>query len=116
MSTIYFLGGYFINMRVQDKRGDLGVGWAIEFDGPSHFWACMAPTGATLITRRHLELLGCILVCVLYWEWDGLSGMDERRKYLQGKLQCNVGADKCCSLATGAWQVGPVLLQKQEVV
>ena len=28
-----------------------------------------------------------------YWEWVGLSGMDEGRKYLQGKLQCNVGVD-----------------------
>jgi hypothetical protein len=85
--------GYSIDMRVQDKRGDVGVGWAIEFDGPSHFLACKAPTGATMIKRRHLELLGYILVSVPYWEWDGLSGMDERRKYLQVKLQCNVGAD-----------------------
>jgi hypothetical protein len=85
--------GYSIDMRVQDNHGDVGVGWAIEFDGPSHFLACKAPTGATLIKRRHLELLGYILVSVPYWEWDGLSGMDERRKYLQVKLQCNVGAD-----------------------
>ena len=28
-----------------------------------------------------------------YWEWDSLSGMDERRKYLEGKLQCHVGVD-----------------------
>jgi hypothetical protein len=85
--------GYSIDMRVQDKRADFGVGWAIEFDGPSHFLACKSPTGATLIKRRHLELLGYILVSVPYWEWGGLSGMDERRKYLQGKLQCNVGVD-----------------------
>ena len=26
-------------------------------------------------------------------EWDGLSAMDERRKCLQGKLQCNVDID-----------------------
>ena len=85
--------GYSIDMRVQDKCRDLGVGWAIEFDGPSHFLTCRAPTGATLIKRRHLELLGYILVSVPYWEWDGLSGMDERRKYLQGKLQRKVGVD-----------------------
>jgi len=92
--------GYSIDMRVQDKRpqgtrtsGNFGVGWAIEFDGASHFLACKSPTGATLIKRRHLELLGYILVSVPYWEWDGLSGMDERRKYLEGKLQCNVGVD-----------------------
>ena len=84
---------YSIDMRVQDKRRHLGVGWAIEFDGPSHFLACKAPTGATLIKRRHLELLGYILVSMPYWEWDGLSGVDERRKYLEGKLQCNVGVD-----------------------
>ena len=72
--------------------GDFGRGWAIEFDGPSHFLACAckAPTGATLIKRRHLQLIGYILVCVPYWEWDELSGMDERRTYLEGKLQFNV--------------------------
>jgi hypothetical protein len=78
-------------MRVQDKRpkgtstsGDLVVGCAIDFDGPSHFLACKAPTGATLIKRRHLELLGYFLVSVPYWDWVELSGMDERRKYLEG--------------------------------
>jgi hypothetical protein len=90
---------YSIDMRVWDKRqqgtsasGDFGRGWAIEFDGPSHFLACAckAPTGATLIKRRHLQLIGYILVCVPYWEWDELSGMDERRTYLEGKLQFNV--------------------------
>jgi hypothetical protein len=85
--------GYSIDMRVQDKRRDLGVCWAIEFDGPLHFLACTAPNGATLIKRRHLELLGYILVSVPYWEWDGLSGIDERRKYLKGKLQRNAGLD-----------------------
>ena len=39
------------------------------------------------------ELLGYILASVPYLEWVGLSGMDERRKYLQGKLQCNVDVD-----------------------
>ncbi len=43
-----------------------------------------------MIKRRHIELLGYVLVSVPYWEWDGLSGVDERRKYLEGKLQCNV--------------------------
>jgi hypothetical protein len=81
--------GYSIDMRVQDNRpqgtstGDYGVGWALEFDGPSHFLACKSPTGATLLKRRHLELLGYMLVSVPYWEWDGLSGIDERRKYLE---------------------------------
>jgi hypothetical protein len=92
--------GYSIDMRVQDKcpQGtstsvDFGVGWATEFDGPWHFLACKAPTGATLIKWRHLELLGYNLVSVTYWEWGGLSGMDERRKYLEGKLLCDVGVD-----------------------
>ncbi len=91
--------GYSIDMRVQDKRGDLGVGWSIEFDGPSHFLACKATTGATLIKRRHLELLVYVLVNVSYWEWHGLSGMDERRKYLHSKLQCNVGIESASGAA-----------------
>ncbi len=84
--------GYSIDMRVQDKRpqgttqGDFGVGWPIDFDGLSHFLVCKTPTGVTLIKRRYLDLLGYILVSVPYWEWDGLSGMEERRKYLEGKL------------------------------
>jgi hypothetical protein len=95
--------GYSIDMRVQDKcpqgtstSADFGVGWAVEFDGPSHFLACKAPTGATLIKRRYLELLGYILVSVPYWEWDELSGMDERRKYLEDRLKkqpLSAGAD-----------------------
>jgi hypothetical protein len=85
--------GYSIDMRVQDKRpqgtsaSDFGPGWAIEYDGPSHFLACKAPTGATLIKRRHLELLGYRLVSVPFWEWDGLAGVDDRRQYLEGKLR-----------------------------
>ena len=35
----------------------------------------------TLIKRRHLEFLAYNLVSVTYWEWDGLLGMVERRKY-----------------------------------
>ena len=63
----------------------------IEFDGSSHFLVCKTPTGATLIKRRHLELMGYLLVRVPYWEWDEISGMDERREYLEVKLQCHVG-------------------------
>jgi hypothetical protein len=82
--------GYSIDMRVQDKCRDLG---AIEFDESSHFLACTAPTGVNLIKRRHLKMLGYILVSVPSWEWDGLLGTERRRKYLQGKLHCKVGVD-----------------------
>ena len=64
-----------------------GLGWAIEFDEPSHFLGCKAPTGATLIKRRHLELLAYSLVSGPFWEWGGLVGVDEKRQYLKGKLQ-----------------------------
>jgi len=30
---------------------------------------------------------------VPFWEWDGSAGVDERRQYLEKKLQCNVGVD-----------------------
>ncbi len=60
--------------------------WAVEFDGPSHFLTSRAPTGATLLKRRHLELLGHALVIVPYWEWQGCKGTGEREQYLRGKL------------------------------
>jgi hypothetical protein len=65
--------GYSIDMRVQDRRLDggsssgCGGGWAVEFDGPSHFLACRAATGATLMKRRHLELLGYTVVSLPFW-------------------------------------------------
>jgi hypothetical protein len=81
--------GYSIDMRVQDKRGDLGVGWAIEFDGPSHFLACKAPTGATLIKRRHLELLGYILQrALLGVGWAIRNGRKEEVSARQTAVQC----------------------------
>jgi len=40
-----------------------------------------------LIKRRHLELIGYILVSGPYWESEELSGMDERKKYLYSRAQ-----------------------------
>ena len=67
--------GYSIDMIVHDsgrgmggKRSSSTGTWAVEFDGPSHFLTSRAPTGATLLKRRHLELLGHALVTVPYWE------------------------------------------------
>jgi hypothetical protein len=61
--------------------------WAVEFDGPSHFLASKAPTGAILLKRRHLQLLGHALVSVPYWELGGCNGAGEREQYLSGKLE-----------------------------
>ena len=58
-----------------------------EFDGPLHFLASRAPTGATLLKRRYLQLLGHTLVSVPYWEWIGCKGALERKQYLRGKLE-----------------------------
>jgi hypothetical protein len=65
--------GYSIDMLVHvheapwEGRGAAGRGaWAVEFDGPSHFLASRAPTGATLLKRRQLQLLGHALVTVPY--------------------------------------------------
>ena len=60
--------------------------WAVEFDGPSHFLASGAPTGATLLKRRYLQLLGHTLVSVPYWEWERCQGAGEREQYLRSKL------------------------------
>ena len=58
----------------------------MEFDGPSHFLTSRAPTGATLLKRRHLQLLGHTLVTVPYWEWEGCKRAGEREQYLRDKL------------------------------
>jgi hypothetical protein len=60
--------------------------WAVEFDGPSHFLASGAPKGATLLKRRHLQLLGHALVSLPYWEWGRCKGAGEREQYLKRKL------------------------------
>ena len=55
--------GYSIDMRVHDMRVNAksstgaAAGWAVEFDGPSHFLTCRLPVGGTLMKRRHLEML-----------------------------------------------------------
>jgi hypothetical protein len=84
--------GYSIDMRVHDIRVNAksstgaAAGWAVEFDGPSHFLTCRLPVGGTLMKRRHLELLGYTVVSLPFWEWHQLTGNDERKEYLRGKL------------------------------
>jgi hypothetical protein len=83
--------GYSIDMRVHmrlNEKSSTGAtaGWAVEFDGPSHFLTCRLPVGGTLMKRRHLELLGYTVVSLPFWEWDKLTGSDERKEYLRGKL------------------------------
>ena len=56
---------------------------AVEFDGPSHFFDVQLPVGGTWMKRRHLELLGCTVVSLPFWEWDRLTGSDERKEYLR---------------------------------
>jgi hypothetical protein len=79
-------------MRVHDMRvigkssTGAAAGWAVEFDGPSHFLTCRLPVGGTLMKWRHLELLGYTVVSLPFWEWDQLTGSDERKEYLRGKL------------------------------
>jgi hypothetical protein len=68
-----------------------GGAWAVEYDGPSHFLTSRAPTGATLLKRRHLQLLGHALVSVPYWEWDECKGSGDRERYLRGKLKARQG-------------------------
>ena len=89
--------GYSIDMILHRHVHDSGRGmggerisststWAVEFDGPSHFLTSRAPTGATLLKRRHLLLLGHALVTVPYWEWEGCKRAGEREQYLRDKL------------------------------
>jgi len=73
--------------RGADERCSRKGTWAVEVDGPSHFLTSRAPTGSTLLKRRHLELLGHALsVTVPYWEWEGCKSSGEREQYLRGNL------------------------------
>ena len=76
-----------------DRSSSAGV-WAVEFDGPWHFLTSRAPNGATLLKRRHLELLGHALVSVPDWEWYTLrKGSGDREQYLRGsKLEASQGS------------------------
>ena len=85
--------GYSIDMLVHvhdsslgEERSSRGGAWAVEFDGPLHFLASGAPTGATLLKRRYLQLLGHTLVSVPYWERERYQGAGEREQYLRSKL------------------------------
>ena len=77
--------GYSMDMLVYAHDSALETGgkrssgrvWVVDFDGHSHFLASGAPKGATLLKRRHLELLGHALVSVPYWEWDRCKGAGE---------------------------------------
>jgi len=98
--------GYSIDMIVVHDRaletgGERSSGrvWAVEFDGPLHFLASGAPTGATLLKRRHLRLLGHALVSVPYLEWDRCKGAGEREQYLRGKLDATAVRLRNCSCA-----------------
>ena len=51
-------------LEIGGERSIRGGLWAVEFDGPSHFLASGAPTGATLLKRWHLHVLGHALVSV----------------------------------------------------
>ena len=89
----YSIDVWVHNSPVLQQTGNtswLGVkdGWAVEFDGPTHFLACSAPTGATLIKRHHLHLLGYTLVSLPYWEWASVCGaqVGAREHYLRRKL------------------------------
>ena len=75
-----------MDLNAAEQRSSTGKTWAVEFDGPSHFLSSGAPTGATLLKRRHLRLLGHSLVSVPYWEWDACKGPVEREQYLRLKL------------------------------
>jgi len=91
--------GYSIDMLVDDAQGRA---WAVEFDGPSHFLEIPSgsprPTGATVLKRRLLQLLGHALVSVPYGEWDSCKGAAEREQYLRGKLEA-LGRSHLCTSA-----------------
>ena len=50
-----------------DGNTQCGSGWAVEFDGPSHFLVHREATGVTSMKWWHLELLGYTVVCLSFW-------------------------------------------------
>jgi hypothetical protein len=100
--------GYSIDMLARepspsaDAHRESAAGWAVEFDGPSHFLASKSPMGATLLKRRHLQLLGYSLVSLPYWEWDEVRGdTASEEAYLRSKISASFvhdGPRRPCSI------------------
>ena len=57
----------------------------MEFDGPGHFFVCGAPSGATVMKRRHMELLGHSLVSIVFADWYGRDAAGNE-EYLRQRL------------------------------
>jgi hypothetical protein len=56
---------------------------------------------STLLKRRHLSMLGYQVISVPYWDWEPLSTMRERAKYLQNALRSVITADSAsCNVHT----------------
>jgi hypothetical protein len=66
--------GYSIDVLVEARV-------AVEADGPMRFLSNgKTPTGATLLKKRHLKLLGYTVVLVPYWEWTELGEKDRPKR------------------------------------
>jgi hypothetical protein len=63
-------------------------------------------TGATLLKRRHLELLGHALVSVPYWDWDACKGSGDSEQYLRGTLEARQGIMTHSQSESDAWRHG----------
>ena len=80
--------GYPIHVRVSEP-GPSGRVWAVHLEIPRGLLACARPASATatLITNRHLSLLGYALVCVPAWEWGRLGkDFSARAEYLRARM------------------------------
>jgi hypothetical protein len=61
-------------LKEEQQHRHVGSGLSFALDCPSHFLTSRTSTGGTLLNRRHLELLGHVLVIVSYWKWEGCKG------------------------------------------
>jgi len=83
------MSGYCIDILVNSKNPQARI--AMEVDGPSRFLrGGHEATGATLLKRRHLRLLGYRVVCVPFWEWNAYSGK-EKEDYIKVLLTVKSG-------------------------
>ena len=74
--------GYFLDATIKQNGKVIGL----EIDGPSHFIG-MKKKGNTILKQRQVANVDDIpIISVPYWEWNDLVSLEEKERYVLGKI------------------------------